>query len=362
MATKILSMNKANWRQALLPYTNRSNFTAFKQVLVTATLYGLSWYFYDFFINQHEWLILPFIFLHALFILRFFVLMHDCGHGSLFGSNFLNRFVGFLLGVLTGMPQYVWSKHHAYHHKTNGDWKLYKGPLSTISLKEYEALPDNQKRLYRLSRHPLAFVPIGGFLYVLFNPRFNWFVGTFRLLKTSFFYTFTAQFGELKKLWRELPSKKWKTPKEFWHMTYNNVTLLSLWVLLSYAFGADDFLPLYFVSLSLAGGLGILFFTVQHNFEDSYASDTERVDPVRASLEGTSFLVLPKWLNWFTADIAFHHIHHLSTMVPNYNLAACHNELGAHFKSVKRIYPQDILSSVQYVLWDQEKQKLVKLP
>lgn len=359
-ADQTLTMTKKMWQDALAPYVQKSNTVATAQVLLTFGLYAGLWYAYVQTLWISPFLVIPFAVVAALFILRFFVLMHDCGHGALFSSVGANQFVGYVLGVVTGMPQYVWSKHHAYHHRTNGDWEKYRGPLSIITSEEYAQLSDRKKLYYRLFRNPWIFVFIGGFLYVLFNPRFNWMVGILKLAKDVVVTFFTSPTKALQMI-KECPSKKWKSPKEFRHMTYNNVTLLAIWYFMIQAIGGYNFFILYATSLSLAGGLGILFFTVQHNFENSYAADTASVDPMRAALEGTSFLRLPWILNWFTADIGYHHIHHISTAIPNYQLAACHRALEKNFAGVKQIHVREIPHSLKYMLWDREKKIIVPM-
>lgn len=347
------------WQDALKPYLAKSNAIAIRQLVITTGLYVGIWYIYVKTLNVSHFLVIPFAVVMAFFVLRFFVLMHDCGHGALFESPRANKFVGFVLGVITGMPQFVWSKHHAYHHANNGDWEKYRGPLSIITTTEYENLCSSKRRWYRLFRHPLAFVFLGGFLYVLFNPRFNWFIGTVKLVGTVLFTAAFRSPTKALKMLKDCPSKKWKSPKEFRHMTYNNVALLASWFLMCQAIGTYNFFIVYTIALSLAGGIGILFFTVQHNFEDSYAVNTVDIDYTRAALEGTSYLKLPALLNWFTADIGYHHIHHLSTSVPNYRLARCHKALEDQFVDVKRIHVGEIAHSIKYLLWDTEKKIIV---
>lgn len=352
-------MDKVYWREKLSPFVKKSNPTAYWQIFSTLFLYGVIWYAYATLVKENSWVIIPFALLMSLFVLRFFVLMHDCGHGALFSSPKLNNFFGYVLGVLTGMPQYVWSMHHAYHHTTNGDWEKYKGPLSSISLEEYKKMTPKERSRYRLFRNPFAVLFLGGFLYVFFNPRFNWIVGTARLgiqsVKIFFTQSPKIAFEHLKKC----PSNKWKNPKEFRHQAYNNLTLFVIWYFMIAWLGVFNFFAVYILTLTLSGGLGILFFTVQHNFEDSYASDTSRVDSFKASLEGTSYLVLPKILNWFTADIGYHHIHHLSVAIPNYNLEACHRALEAEFKDVRRITMSEIYGCLFYLLWDRDQEKII---
>lgn len=284
--------------------------------------------------------------------------MHDCGHGSLFKSKQANQIVGYLFGVITGMPQFVWSKNHTFHHNTNGDWIKYGGVLNIITTEQYAKLTEKQQRRYRMIRHPLILIP-AGFFYVLFNPRFNWLVGNLVMLAKIAVPLVKGNFSEAINTAKKWETKYWKGKKDYRHMTYNNLLLISIWVLMSYAIGASNFFWLYVVSTSLAGSIGIWIFTIQHNFEGSYASDTERLDPSRAALEGTSMLELPKFLNWFTADIAYHHIHHLSIAIPNYRLAACHRDLEHLFTDVRRIGCKDFLSTFDYQLWDSKEQKVV---
>lgn len=354
-------MINQNWWNKLKPFIKKSNAIATRQVSVTFGLYAALWFLYARLAEQSWLWMFPMAFLMGLFTLRFFVLMHDCGHGSLFRTPALNAFFGYALGVITGMPQHVWSNNHAFHHKTNGDWEKYRGPLSTISLEEYNKLTPGQARQYRTLRHPLSFIFIGGFLYVFFNPRFNWIVGVLTLAVQTLKVLATEGPAKAIDYLKICPSKKWKTPKEFRHQSYNNLSLFVIWYFMVQWLGASAFFSVYILALTISGGLGILFFTVQHNFENAYASDTSRVDYVRASLEGTSFLVLPKILNWFTADIAYHHIHHLSTAIPNYNLVACHEASKEDFKNVRRVRLNEIFYSVSCILWDQQNEKIVSL-
>ena len=121
------------------------------------------------------------------------------------------------------------------------------------------------------------------------------------------------------------------------------------------------FFVCYTVSVSLAGAAGILLFTVQHNFEHSYASHNEGWDPNTAAMEGTSFLVLPGWLNWFTANIAYHHVHHLSARIPNYCLVDCHNEHRHWFSGVRRIRLAQIPRAFKCILWDTLTRRIISV-
>ena len=286
----------------------------------------------------------------SFLMIRVFSLMHDCGHGSLFRTQWLNRTVGFFFGVASGMPQYVWSQHHNFHHQTNGNWDKYRGPVSTLSLTEYEALSSVQQWVYRTARH-LAFAPLAGFVYLIFNPRVNWIKGSTSLLLHIARGKGAATFK----------TRYWKSYREYWHQSANNVVLLSLWALMSWAIGPVAFFAIYLTSVSLAGGVGIALFTVQHNFEYAYASETPAWDIDAGTLAGTSFLILPGWLNWATANIGFHHVHHLSSAIPGYCLPKCHEEYQHLFTGVRRITLTQIPGHLKYILWDPREQRIISV-
>jgi len=132
-------------------------------------------------------------------------------------------------------------------------------------------------------------------------------------------------------------------------------------VVMSLAIGWELFFAVYIVSVSLASAIGIMLFTVQHNFEHSYASSDEGWDYDTAAIEGTSFLVLPGWLNWFTASIGYHHIHHLSASIPNYRLAECHAENQQLFSAVTRVRLSEIPKALSYILWDTRARRIISV-
>ena len=288
----------------------------------------------------------------SLFLLRGFVLMHDCGHHSLFRSKRLNRLGGFLLGVLSGLPQQVWAENHRFHHVTNGNWARYRGPMNVVSVTDYLAMDVRARRRYRLTRGILL-APIAGFLYFLLNPRLNWLRASGHLL--------------LRRITRGGATQVDAAPRycasmtHYRYMLWNNLALAALWGAMIWAVGPVPFFVCYVVSGSLAGGYGIVLFTVQHNFEHSYASADEGWDRDEAALRGTSYLVLPRWLNWITADAAYHHVHHLCASVPNYRLAACHRAHAQLFSGVRRVGLFEIPAALKHVLWDRRARRLVSV-
>ncbi len=306
--------------------------------------------------GDHAALTLAATVLLALFLLRVFVLMHDCGHGSLFLSPALNRRCGFAFGVLAAIPQFVWSQNHQYHHATNGNWQRYRGPLNIIGVDDYDALDRGQQRRYRLLRN-IWLAPLGGLLYLFAWPRINFVRATAALVRHRCRANAAPDGGA---------AGAFRAPccaslQNYAHMFWNNVALLGLLALGSTLAGPGLFLSCYLASLGLAGGMAIILFTVQHNFENSYASADAGWDPIRAAVDGTSLLVLPGWLNWFTADIAYHHVHHLCARIPNYRLVECHDALAERFTTVTRIRLAQVPAALRCILWDTHARRIVSV-
>lgn len=353
-----LQQLKAAKRGLVDRHARPDNTRAWVQVLNTLVPLAALWWAISLCVGQPAWLaLLPTLGL-SLLLLRAFVLMHECGHGSLFRSPGLNRAFGFVFGVLTGMPQTVWSRRHQFHHATNGNWDRYRGPLDILTVEDFAKLtPEGQRRYAR--QRCIGMAPLAGFLYVVFNPRVNWLKGSVQWLA----HVLRDQRAHPERPWREsargFSTPLWTTPQEYWHVCGNNLVLLGGLALLSAWIGPGLTLACAVGSMSLAGALGIVLFTVQHNFEQSHASGNEGWDYDRAALEGTSFLVLPGWLGWVTANIAYHHVHHLSARIPNYRLAACHADGGELFGPVTRMRLSQIPAALACILWDRQTQRLI---
>ena len=350
---------KALRRAAVQRYAVACNATGLAQVATTLVPLALAWIVVAG-AGGNPWVVLFASVAIALLMLRVFVLMHDCGHRSLFASTALNSGVGFALGVIAGMPQYVWSRHHAHHHATNGDWSRYGGPLGVTTIDAYFALGERGRRRYRLARH-IANAPLAGLLYLAVNPRLNWLKGTARLVAHLVRGRIAEPGVPLATLSARFRTTAWSSPKEFRHMTWNNVAVLSTWAAMSWAIGPATFLGIHLAATALAGGAAIVLFTVQHNFEHSYASETADWDPDDAVVHGTSMLVLPAWLNWVTADIAYHHVHHLSAAIPNHRLARCHSECAEHFTEVRRLTLREVPAALRCILWDVRTRRIVSV-
>lgn len=345
----------------LRPFMVSDDRLAAWQILSTVGAYLLLWAATVVVARQSLWLTPPLLVVLVLLSGRCFSLMHDCGHYSLFSSKRLNRAVGFLLGVINAIPQYPWSQGHAYHHKHNGNWDLYRGPSALISLEQYEQLSPRGQGVYRLLRHPLMLFP-GGFFYLVIKPRLALLLGSVQFLG----HVITRLRADWRTPWPELvmsfQSRHWYSGAEFIDLLLNNICVIASWVLLCHWIGAGLFWSLYSLVMAASAALFICIFFVQHNFEGSYAHRSEGWDPLEGAIAGTSLLVLPGVLNWFTADIGCHNIHHLCERIPNYHLRACQERNAALLSGARRLTIADIPRCFKYVLWNRESETLSPIP
>ncbi|NER79305.1 MAG: fatty acid desaturase [Leptolyngbya sp. SIO1D8] len=353
------AIKKSNF--VLVPYMKSNDLWATYQILNTLIPYFLLWFLAFKVAPISIWFLPPIIILIILFSLRCFSLMHDCGHYSLFRSRKVNRIIGFMLGMINGIPQHWWSRDHAYHHKTNGDWERYRGVGTFLSTEEFSQLSPSEQRIYGMLRHPFMIFP-GGFFYLAFKPRIILIAGSYDFLKHLFYNLKSTSRLTWSDVINSHSSKYWSTASEFWDVLLNNICVVSSWIILCNLLGPSFFLGMYSIVLTFSAAVFISVFFVQHNFEGAYAHKTEGWDYLSGAIEGSSYLELPEILKWFTADISYHSIHHLSERIPNYHLRACHHRNRHLLSKVKTLRISDMPNCAQFILWDSASNKLVSIP
>ena len=349
----------------LASFRQRSNGRAAWQLLVTLVPVALLWAVIPHLMATAalQWLMLPVLALLVLFSARTFSLMHDCGHNSLWSSSWLNRVTGFLLGCLNAVPQYPWSRGHAYHHKHNGNWDLYRGPSSLLSVDQFLQLPPGAQRRYAIIRHPLMLFP-GGFFYLVVRPRLQLLLGLVELA--------SAVIAELWRrplngwtAWRAFfhgyQSSHWYTWGEFLDLLLNNLVVLSSWWWMVHWLGAGLFWVCYSLVMSCSAAIFICVFFVQHNFQGSYANGSDGWSYFKGAIEGSSNLVLHPILNWFSADIAYHSVHHLCERIPNYRLRDCHRAHAHLLTHCTYLSLSDIPRCFDLILWDSVGLRLLSI-
>jgi len=270
----------------------------------------------------------------AGFVVRIFIFQHDCGHGSYFRSARANRWVGLLCSVVTLTPYENWKRQHAGHHMHWNDLdNRHSGSdiySTCLTVDEFRALPPSKRAFYRF----------------VWNP----FVALVLLPPVVFLLIYRLPF--------DTPAA-WKRERRSVHIT--NFALFAVFAALVYAFGWRDVLLVHLPTSMLAAITGVWMFSLQHRFEGAMWARDGVWNAERASIEGSSHLVLPKILQWFTGNIGFHHIHHLDPRVPNYRLEACHRS-DPRFAQAPKVSLWQGLSAMRYCLWDEERQTLIRMP
>jgi len=230
----------------------------------------------------------------AGFLLRTFIVFHDCAHGSSLPNRRANLWVGRFTGLLVFQPFANWRHNHAVHHGSSGDLdRRGTGDVATLTVDEYLALPWKSRLGYRLFRSPVVMFGIGPIWSLMIGPRL-WSSGMRRRQRQSVIVT-------------------------------NIVLAIVIGAIISIV-GLQAWLLVQMPTAILAGTLGVFMFYVQHQFEDAYWETSDRWSYADAALQGSSYLKLPRLLQFFTGNIGLHHVHHLSAKIPNYNLQRAHNE------------------------------------
>jgi acyl-lipid omega-6 desaturase (Delta-12 desaturase) len=316
----------AAWKEIVARYQRPSTGRALWQTVNTLGPYTLLWYLMYLSLPVSWWLAVPLVILAAAFHVRTFIIHHDCGHGSFFKSRRANDILGFITGVLTFTPYHHWRWEHALHHATSGDLdRRGTGDIWTLTVQEYLEASRWKRFAYRLARNPI----------VLF------------VLAPLYVFLIKHRFPKAKASLRERRSVYW-----------TNVALAGTTAAMIAIFGLVPYLILQLAMLTVAGAAGFWLFYVQHQFEDVYWERGQEWDYARAALQGSSFYKLPKVLQWFSGNIGFHHIHHLSSRIPNYNLERCH-KAEPLFQTAKTITLFSSFKSLTFRLWDEHRKQLV---
>ncbi len=314
------------WKQIIAPFQVPSVPRATWQIVNTLVPYFALWYLMWRSLSVSYWLTLGLAVVAGLLLVRAFIIFHDCCHGSYFKSKKANDILGFITGMLTFTPYGHWRWQHNVHHATSGDLdRRGDGDIWTMTVEEYAKAPRKQRFFYHIVRNPFV-------LFVL-GPLF------------------------LFLLYQRLPSPRAKG-KDRASVMWMNLAVTLMVVGLCWLMGWKEYLMVQLPVTFVAGAAGIWMFYVQHQYEDTYWEGREGWDYTTAAIEGSSFYKLPRILQWFTGNIGFHHIHHLSSRIPNYHLERCHFS-HPMFHTVK---PLTLLSSLKCInlrLWDEKGRKLV---
>ena len=319
-------MNMLSWKQAVTrhqePVLRKSVWQVINTLIPYLTLCGVMIWS----LGVSYWLTLAVAVAAGGFLIRIFIIFHDCGHGSFFRSQRANHFWGFVTGVLTFTPYHQWRQKHALHHATSGDLdRRGTGDIWTLTVQEYFEAPRWKRLAYRLFRNPFVLFVLVPLYLFLIHQRFP-----------------SPAVGRRERL----------------GVHWTNGALLLIAIAMSMTIGIKAYLLIQLPVMMITGTVGLWLFYVQHQFEGVYWKRREHWGFAEAALHGSSFYKLPRILQWFSGNIGFHHIHHLSPRIPNYNLEKCH-QADPLFQSVKPITLGSSLRSFTYRLWDEQRGKLI---
>jgi omega-6 fatty acid desaturase (delta-12 desaturase) len=262
----------------------------------------------------------------ALFLVRLFVLFHDCVHGSLFQREWLNTFFGHALGLLVFTPFDDWRFSHLRHHASYADLDARGfGGIWTMTHAGYDAASPAKRLSYRLCRSPAILFGLGALFSFVLRYR--------------------------------LPTRKAKR-KERVSVLFTNLLMIIVVLVAGATIGWRIYLLVQLPVVWLAGAMGVWLFYVQHQFEGVYWARREEWNALRAAMEGSSFYALPPLLRWFSANIGYHHVHHLNARIPNYMLKHCYEAIPA-LRAKSELTIRKSLTGVRLKLWDEERRELI---
>ncbi len=316
-----------DWMKILSKYREPIKSRSIFEIAVTVIPFMLLWAASCWALQVSFWLSLPISIIAAGFLVRIFLIQHDCGHGAFFKTKAANDWVGRVFGVLTLTPYAVWRKNHAIHHGASGNLdQRGTGDLLTLTVAEYEARSTWGKLKYRAYRHPITLFIIGPVYIYLVENR--------------------LPLGHMKHT-------------EYWISSMGtNVALAAIAGALIWLLGLSTFLLVFLPVTLIAASIGVWLFYVQHQFEDTHWESEPDWQVHEAALHGSSHYVLPQPLKWISANIGIHHVHHLYSKIPFYRLSEVikdHPALGEMSKLTLR----ESFSCVKLQLWDENRRKLV---
>jgi omega-6 fatty acid desaturase (delta-12 desaturase) len=280
------------------------------------------------FVNTHYWVTLLLAIPAGGLLVRFFIIQHDCGHGSFWSSRAANDTTGRIMSLLTLAPYGLWRREHAQHHASSGNLeKRGVGDITTLTVDEYLAKTPLQRLVYRIYRHPLFLFGFGVPFYFLILQRLPWF-----------------HFYPARETWKSVMGL--------------NLALAAVYVPIAYLVGARELFMVALPMLHVATAVGGWLFFVQHQFEETQWDHSDVWSFQMAALYGSSYYQLHPILNWFTGNIGLHHIHHLNSMIPNYRLQECLGESEV-LQNINRLSLWESFKCARLKLWDESSRTLI---
>lgn len=313
-------------KKEVTPYEKNDLRLSIRQIVNTILPLFLLWAAAYYSLSVSYWLTFPIALVASGFVLRTFIIFHDCCHGSFFKNKRANDILGTITGVLTLTPYQQWKAEHSIHHATSSNLdKRGVGDIWVMTVEEYKAASPWGRLWYRIYRNPFVMFGIGPIYVFLFAYRFN---------------------------------RKAARRKERINTHLTTALIIALYAFMSWLVGWQAFVMVQAPVFFFSGFFGIWLFYVQHQFEDTYFEHEDEWSYVKAAVEGSSYYKLPKLLQWISGNIGFHHVHHLSPRVPNYYLEEAHNATPPLQKATT-ITLRSSLAALRFRLWDEESKRFI---
>ncbi|WP_082232209.1 fatty acid desaturase [Halobacillus massiliensis] len=317
---------QAQLKKDVSSFAKADNKAGILQLINTIVPFVILWILAYQSLSVSVWLSLPFSLAAGAFVVRIFIIFHDCTHMSFFKNQKANRIIGNITGIITLFPFEKWKREHSIHHATSSNLdKRGTGDIWIMTVEEYKKASLKERLTYRFYRNPLVMFGLGPLYLFCLTNRFN----------------------------RKGPKRK-----ERLNTYFTNAAVAILYSLLIFIVGWKAFLLINVPILYISGFLGIWLFYVQHQFEDSYFEDEKEWDFVKAAVDGSSYYKLPKILQWISGSIGYHHVHHLSPRVPNYKLEEAH-ESTPPLQKATTITLASSLKSLRFRLYDTKNKSFV---
>ena len=319
--------NARDWVKILANYRDPSTLRSSFELAVTLgpfiALWALAWWS----LSISAWLTLAISLCNSAFLLRLFAIQHDCGHGAFFHSRAVRDWLGRAIGVLTLTPYDVWRRSHSVHHSSSGNLgRRGMGDIHMLTVAEYRSLTPLKRLGYRLYRHPIVLFGLGpGYLFFLQN---------------------------------RLPLGLMSKAKYWISAMCTNVAILAALALILYFGGVMPILLIFLPSTLLAATAGLWLFYVQHQFDTTHWEAEEDWDLHDAALHGSSHYVLPPVLQWLSANIGIHHVHHLYSRIPFYRLPEVLRDYSV-LADGNRMTIRESIANARLHLWDENSKKLL---
>jgi omega-6 fatty acid desaturase (delta-12 desaturase) len=323
-----LDRKNTSWFDAIAEYKRPNPLKSSWQIVNTLLPFCALWCLMYLSVAWSYWLTLLLAIPTAGFLVRLFIIQHDCGHHSFFRSRRANDLLGGCCGLLTLTPYHMWRRSHSRHHASSGNLNHRgHGDVWTLTVEEYRSRPFLGRLQYRAYRHPFFMFLLGpALLFILYQ-----------------------------RLAFHIP-RNWYRERRSVHIT--NFGILAIVVAASYTIGLKAFLLVHLPVVLIAAAMGSWLFFVQHQYERAYWQPHDRWNFIRSAIEGSSYYRLPRVLQWFTGNIGFHHIHHLESRIPNYNLPICY-AVVPEFRQAVTLNLRESFKCIRLKLWDERRQQMV---